>query len=108
MSFKCTILYGKGIYNDYHLYYNQETKDYHLEYKNVNSLKAFIRRVGKMLEDCPMSDRGLYSIDLLTGKAKKINKELKCEIMEEYNENRRKDKEGNSKDRRADKGQIIK
>ena len=58
MSTKCTILDDK----DYHFYFESSNGGYHLSYQNKIAFQKFLVKVGKILEGCPLSDSGIYTI----------------------------------------------
>jgi len=69
MSTKVTILYESGN-NDYHFYYDYKDSRYHLNCKKKH-FNAFLKRVAKILENCPLSDCGISSYDFDTKETKK-------------------------------------
>ena len=88
MSTKCTILcstteQGKNEGIDYHFYFDYADNGYHLKYENQESFDEFLRRVGELLSGCPLSDAGVYMIDLNKGKIEKFKTDIKCESLEE-------------------------
>lgn len=86
MSTKYTIMYGrdeKDIW--YHFYFDYKDYGYHLEYKNKKSYNTFLRKIGKILEQCPFSDTGVYQISLKKGVKSKVFKNKECGLLKEEN-----------------------
>jgi len=80
MSTLVTILYG----DNYHLYYDYADGLNHLS-ANLQGYAEFIDRVAKILRQCPLSDSGIHSIDLIKGS--KIQKVIspECSLMRKLN-----------------------
>ena len=63
MSTKCTILFSNEKGKSYHLYFDYDDDDYHLTYGSDEGYDAFVRRIGKLLENCTLSDsQGVCSV----------------------------------------------
>ena len=82
MSTKCSILYRRTKKNIwYHFYWDYKDDDYHLEYKNQSSYNHFLRRIGRLLEQCPLSDAGIYFIGMKNGVKDKVVKNKGCGLL---------------------------
>jgi hypothetical protein len=52
----------------YHFYFDYKDGRHHLDYHDQYSLQSFLERAGKILAACPMSDSGVYTVELDKGK----------------------------------------
>lgn len=81
MSTKCTILYKETKDIKYHFYFNHKDGGYHFECQNQTSFNHFLLRIGKILEQCPLSDAGIYSFSLKKGHNDKVIKNRDCYLL---------------------------
>lgn len=65
-----------------HFFYDYADRDYHIVSEN-NGFRTFLRKAGKILEDCPKSNAGIYVVNIKTGKSKKFGKKKCCCDKEE-------------------------
>jgi hypothetical protein len=77
MSTKCTVLYGKG----YHFYFDYKDDKYHIDHQTKRDLQTFLNKAGKILEQCPFSDSGIYSIAMQPGVKSTVMKQT-CKLCE--------------------------
>lgn len=82
MSTKCTVIY-KNNHKDiwYHFYFDYKDGRYHLDYKDIKSYNLFLKRIGKILEQCPLSDSGIYMLSMKKGVKSKVYKNKECELL---------------------------
>ena len=81
MSTKCSVMCKTSKTIDYHFYYDYVDGKYHLDSKDIWSYNEFLQRIGKILEQCPLSDAGVYLINLTGGKSS-VTKNKTCGLLE--------------------------
>lgn len=89
MSTKCTIMSETAEDSKidlwYHFYYDYADNECHLKYKDEQSFQSFLNRVGKILEQCPLSDSGLYIISINDVEPSRVIKNDTCAMLKESN-----------------------
>ena len=72
MSTKCSVLCEKG----YHFYYDYKDFKYHIDYNDSEAVQSFLERTGKILENCPLSDSGIYMFSFNDKSENKVIKSI--------------------------------